>query len=90
MSKERITIPTTDAEEKRKKVLRRTLSDLRKFQRKILESHGGKPLPESISDVRDDAPLFGIMYLAEKGGSFDHVAEESDLYSVEDLKVRYK
>ena len=53
MSKERATIPTTDAEEKRKKVLRRTLADLRKFQRKILESHGGKPLPHSVVDLTE-------------------------------------
>lgn len=53
MSKERVTIPTTDTEEKRKKALRRTLVDLRKFQRKILESHGGRPLPDSVADLTE-------------------------------------
>ena len=32
----------------------------------------------------------GIMELAEKGGSFDWLADEPDLYTVEDLKVRYR
>jgi hypothetical protein len=30
-----------------------------------------------------------IMRLAEDGKAFDWLAEEKDLYSVEDLKVRY-
>ncbi len=53
VSKERVTIPTADTEEKRKKAMRRTLADLRKFQRKILESHGGKPLSDSVSDLTE-------------------------------------
>jgi len=53
MSKERITVSTVGAEEKRKKALRRTLADLRKFQCKVLESHGGKPLPDSVSDLTE-------------------------------------
>ena len=45
---------------------------------------------EEIDLQTDDIPAAGIMHLAQSGGSFDHVAEDSDVYSVEDLKVRYK
>jgi hypothetical protein len=38
----------------------------------------------------DDIPAVGIMRLAEQGGAFDWLAEEEDLYRVEDLKVRYR
>ncbi|MGE0683822.1 MAG: hypothetical protein AB7P69_23340 [Candidatus Binatia bacterium] len=37
----------------------------------------------------DEIPTVGIMRLAEEGTAFDWLAEEEDLYSVEDLKVRY-
>lgn len=32
----------------------------------------------------------GIMRLAEQGGAFEWLAEEEDLYTVNDLKVRYR
>jgi len=38
----------------------------------------------------DEAPPIGIMKLAEEGGAFDFLKDEEDLYSVEDLKVRYR
>ena len=38
----------------------------------------------------DDIPTVGIMRLAEQGGAFAWLAEEEELYSVEDLKVRYR
>ena len=38
----------------------------------------------------DEIPTVGIMRLAEEGKAFDWLAEEEDLYSVEDLKVRYR
>ena len=38
----------------------------------------------------DEAPTVGIMRLAEEGKAFDWLAEEEDIYSVEDLKVRYR
>ncbi len=38
----------------------------------------------------DDVPTVGIMRLAEQGGAFDWLAEEEDLYTVNDLKVRYR
>ena len=37
-----------------------------------------------------DASTLGIMRLAEQGGAFDWLAEEDDLYTVDDLKVRYR
>jgi hypothetical protein len=37
----------------------------------------------------DEIPTVGIIQLAEEGKAFDWLAEEEDLYSVEDLKVRY-
>ena len=38
----------------------------------------------------DDVPALGIMALAEHGGAFDWLAHEEDLYSVADLRVRYR
>jgi hypothetical protein len=38
----------------------------------------------------DDVPTLGIMQLAEQGGAFDWLADEEDLYTVDDLKVRYR
>lgn len=38
----------------------------------------------------DEISTVGIMRLAEEGKAFDWLAEEENLYSVEDLKVRYR
>ena len=38
----------------------------------------------------DDLPTAGIMQLAEQGGAFAWLAEEQDMYSVDDLRVRYR
>ena len=38
----------------------------------------------------EDVPTVGIMRLAEQGRAFDWLAEEEDLYNVNDLKVRYR
>jgi hypothetical protein len=38
----------------------------------------------------DDLPTTGLMLLAQQGGAFDWLAEEEDLYTVDDLKVRYR
>jgi hypothetical protein len=38
----------------------------------------------------EDVPTVGIMHLAEQGRAFDWLAEEEDLYTVSDLKVRYR
>ena len=39
---------------------------------------------------REDLSTVGIMKLAEQGGAFGWLAEEGDLYTVDDLKVRYR
>ena len=38
----------------------------------------------------DDVPTLGIMRLAEHGGAFDWLKDDADLYTVNDLKVRYR
>ena len=38
----------------------------------------------------DDALNAGMLWLAEKSGTFDWLADEEDIYSVNDLKVRYR
>ena len=48
---EKITVPDITTEEKRKKAMKNTLSDLRRFHRKILKAHGGKPLSSTVSDL---------------------------------------
>jgi len=45
---------------------------------------------EEIDLQTDDTPALGIAFLAQQGGAFDWLAEDSDLYSIEDLKVRHK
>lgn len=37
-----------------------------------------------------DVSTVGIMQLAEQAGAFDWLAEEEDIYTVADLKVRYR
>lgn len=51
MSRERVSTPDIDTEEKRKKALRDTVRQLRAFHKKILKSRGGKPLPDSLADL---------------------------------------
>ncbi|MBM4047227.1 MAG: hypothetical protein FJ279_19155 [Planctomycetes bacterium] len=38
----------------------------------------------------EDIPTWGIMRLAEQGRAFDFLAEDEGLYTVKDLKVRYR
>lgn len=38
----------------------------------------------------EDILTLGIMRLAEQGGAFEGLAEEEDLYTLDDLKVRYR
>ncbi len=38
----------------------------------------------------DDLLILGLLWLAENGGAFDWLADDEDLYTVEDLKVRYR
>lgn len=43
-----------------------------------------------VHTEEDEVPVEGLMRLAEQGKAFDWLAEEPDLYSVNDLKVRYR
>ncbi len=38
----------------------------------------------------EEQTALGLRQLAELGGAFDWLADEPDLYSVDDLKVRYR
>lgn len=44
----------------------------------------------ALQALEDDVPTRGIMRLAEEGGAFDFLADEPELYTVKDLKVRYR
>ena len=44
-----------------------------------------------LVEVTDEIPVEGLMRLAQEGGSFDLLADaREDVYSREDLKVRYR
>ncbi len=44
-----------------------------------------------VIEVQDDLPVEGLMRLVQDGGSFDFLADpREDIYSLEDLKVRYR
>lgn len=43
-----------------------------------------------VRTERDEIPTHGVMVVAEQGGAFDWLADEEDLYTVSDLKVRYR
>jgi hypothetical protein len=47
---------------------------------------------EEIELRLDEAsiPTLGIMQLAEQSGAFDWLANEDDIYTTDDLKVRYR
>ncbi len=45
---------------------------------------------EPIKIEEDDYNDADLMRLAENGGAFDFLLDEEDIYSVEDLKVRYR
>jgi len=45
---------------------------------------------ESIKIEENDFDDSDLMRLAESGGAFDFLLDEEDIYSVEDLKVRYR
>ncbi len=44
----------------------------------------------SLELHEDDILNLGILMLAERGGAFDWLNDEENLYSVNDLKVRYR
>lgn len=39
---------------------------------------------------QDNVSTAELMLLAEQGGAFDFLAEDEDVYTIDDLKVRYK
>ena len=42
-------------------------------------------------EVQDDLPAEGLMALVDSGGSFEYLLDpREDIYSVNDLKVRYR
>jgi hypothetical protein len=46
--------------------------------------------PIDLRPEEEEVPTLGIMRLAEQGGAFDWLAHEEDLYTVDDLRVRYR
>jgi hypothetical protein len=44
----------------------------------------------TVQIEEDDLPTAGIMQLAEQGSAFAWLSEEQDVYSIDDLKVRYR
>lgn len=49
-----------------------------------------KTTPVQVELIDHEIPTAGLMRLAGQGGSFDWLAEEEDLYTEADLKVRYR
>ena len=52
-------------------------------------------LAQKVEDVEvqtsdDDLPALGLMILSQEGKSFDWLNDDDDLYSLDDLKVRYR
>ena len=44
-----------------------------------------------LIEVQEDLPTEGLMRLVEEGGSFSYLADpREDVYSLNDLKVRYR
>ena len=44
-----------------------------------------------LVEVTDDLPIDGLMRLAQSSGSFDFLADpREDIYTLDDLKVRYR
>jgi hypothetical protein len=44
----------------------------------------------TVQVEEDDVPALSVMQLAEQDGAFVWLADEEDLYTVDDLKVRYR
>ncbi len=43
-----------------------------------------------VRTIEDDPATLGVERLAAEGGALDFLADDGDLYSVEDLRVRYR
>jgi hypothetical protein len=46
--------------------------------------------PIELRVEKEVLPTLGLMRLAEQEGAFDWLAHEDDLYTVDDLRVRYR
>jgi len=58
------------------------------FERLMELARRSEPIDLRLEE--EDVPTIGIMRLAEQGGAFDWLANKEDLYSVDDLRVRYR
>lgn len=56
---------------------------------KLLEIARRNEQVECVSQ-QEEISVSGLMELAEQSGAFDFLNAEEDLYSVDDLKVRYR
>jgi hypothetical protein len=46
--------------------------------------------PVDLNLSQEEVPTIALMILAEQGGAFDWLAQDDDLYTLGDLKVRYR
>lgn len=47
--------------------------------------------PVEVEEIADNLPVEGLMRLAESSGALDFLFDErEDIYSLDDLKVRYR
>jgi len=58
------------------------------FERVLKLARQTESIEVDVSE--DDIPTIGITRRAERGGALGWLADESDLYTVNDLKVRYR
>jgi len=58
------------------------------FERLMELARRSEPIDLQLEE--GDVPTLGIMRLAEQGGAFDWLANEEDVHSVDDLRVRYR
>jgi hypothetical protein len=64
---------------------------IRKLDLQSLLTVARQVSPIEVEELQDDLPTKGLMRLAESSGAFDFLLDErEDIYSISDLKVRYK
>ena len=67
----------------------KALVDRGELQRLIEVARQGEEV--EVIEVQDDLPTEGLMRLVEEGGSFSYLADpREDVYTLNDLKVRYR
>lgn len=58
---------------------------------KSLIAVAGQVILVEIKEAKDDLPIEGLMQLAESSGALNFLLDErEDIYTIDDLKVRYK